>query len=115
APIILTTFVQFMNSFYAGKPSCARRMRALCRSVILLDEVQAMQLKLVNLFNEAINFLVDICGCTVLLCTATMPPLSQVGAHSLRLSENSSIVSFTEEEYDSVFKRARAVYKPENS
>ncbi len=109
APVILTTFVQFMNSLYAGKTACVRRMAALCDSVLIFDEVQSMQREVVNLFNEAVNFLVSVCRCTVLLCTATQPVLETLKNHPLQLAENCDIVTRNDEEYKSVFKRNNAV------
>ena len=108
APVILTTFVQFMNALYAGKSSCARRMRGLFNSVIILDEVQSMPREVISLFNEAINFLVEICGCTALLCTATQPALDSVN-HPIRLAKNSEIVTRTDNDYRIAFKRTQAV------
>lgn len=85
APLILTTAVQFLNTLFLGKNAAARRMASLARSVILLDEVQAMPVKLTYLVNVALNFLAGACGCTVVLCTATQPALEEVAA-PLRLA-----------------------------
>ncbi len=109
APVILTTFVQFMNSIYAGKPTCMRRFRALCNSVIVFDEVQAMPKKVINLFSEAVNFLVRVCGCTVLLCTATQPALDKLQNHPLALAEKCDIVNRCDEEYTNAFRRTKIV------
>lgn len=72
-PVIATTLVQFLNALFDGKSSAVRRMHRLCRSVIIIDEVQSVPTKCVNLFNMAINFLTHICGSTVVLCSATQP------------------------------------------
>lgn len=109
SPIVLTTLVQFMNALYAGKPSCARRMRSLADSVIIFDEVQAMPYKIVSLFNEAVNFLVEVCGCTVLLCTATQPTFDSLKEHRLRLSENCELVQRDDDEYKDVFRRSKVI------
>lgn len=107
-PIVLTTLVQFMNSLYAGKSACARRMSALLNSVIIIDEVQSVPKNMISLFNEAINFLSEICNATVLLCTATQPALDSLGNHSIRLSENCEIIPYEKKMLD-VFKRTEAV------
>lgn len=109
APVVLTTLVQFMNSIYAGKPACMRRFRALCDSVIIFDEVQAMPEKIISLFNEAVNFLTEVCGCTVLLCTATQPAFDSVKDHPLSLAEQCDIVTLNDETCSSAFKRVKAV------
>lgn len=73
APIVITTLVQFLNTLFSGKGSCIRRFQALCDSIIVIDEVQTVPLKMLSLFNLAINFLSKICGATVVLCSATQP------------------------------------------
>lgn len=87
APLILTTAVQFLNTLFLGKTAAARRMASLAQSVILLDEVQAMPVKVTYLLNAALNFLAGACGCTVVLCTATQPALEEVAA-PLRLAQD---------------------------
>lgn len=72
-PVIATTLVQFLNALYLGRTSAVRRMHRLSRAVIIIDEVQSVPVKCVELFNLAVNFLSKICGSTVVLCTATQP------------------------------------------
>src|SRR6185437_15250299 len=48
------------------------------RAVIVFDEVQTLPIKMVHLFNNAINLLASHCGSTVVLCTATRPLLETV-------------------------------------
>lgn len=83
APVIITTQVQLLNTIFAGRSAAIRRFQALCGSVIVLDEVQTVPLKMLSLFNLAVDFLSEICGATVLLCSATQPCLEAV-AHPLR-------------------------------
>lgn len=82
--IIITTFVQLLNTLFSGKMSCVRRFHCLSESVIIIDEVQSLPNKLLSMFNIAVNFLVHCCGATVLLCSATQPPLQQA-KHRLQL------------------------------
>lgn len=82
APVIVTTMVQFLDTLFSGKSSCIRRFQSLCDSLIVIDEVQTVPLRMVSLFNLAVNFLSAICGATVILCSATQPSLGDV-AHSL--------------------------------
>jgi len=72
-PVIATTLVQFLNTLFSNKTSSVRRFHQLSNSVIIIDEVQSIPLFCVNLFNLAMNFLSKICGCTVVLCSATQP------------------------------------------
>ena len=73
APMIITTFVQLLNTLFSGKMSSVRRFHALCESVIIIDEVQSLPSKMLSMFNCAINFLVKCCRTTVVLCSATQP------------------------------------------
>lgn len=107
SPVILTTVVQFMNAIFSWRAACMRRMHALCNSVIILDEVQAMPKKMMNLFNEAANFLAYACGCTILLCTATQPVLEKT-SHPIRLAPDCDIVP-PSKEMARVFQRTQAV------
>lgn len=73
AQVVITTFVQLLNTLFSGKMSSVRRFGCLCESVIIIDEVQSLPRKLLSMFNCAVNFLVKCCGATVLLCSATQP------------------------------------------
>ncbi len=78
APVIVTTAVQFFNTLFKERRSNIRRFHSLCNSVIIMDEVQALPVKLVHLFNLSINFLTRLCNTTVVLCTATQPLFHEV-------------------------------------
>jgi len=53
-------------------------MHQLANAVLIFDEIQSLPVNCVHLFNNAINFLVDHCHATVVLCTATQPLLDKV-------------------------------------
>ncbi|MCD8050404.1 MAG: hypothetical protein LUE89_01845 [Clostridiales bacterium] len=57
--------------------SAERRFQALCGSVIVIDEVQTVPVKLLSLFSLAVNFLAEFCQATVVLCSATQPAIEQ--------------------------------------
>lgn len=78
APIIFTTSVQLLETLFGSGTRGARRMHQLANAVLIFDEIQALPVNLVHLFNNAINFLVEQCGSTVVLCTATQPLLDRV-------------------------------------
>lgn len=78
SPIILTTMVQFMETFYGAGTNSCRRMHQLASSVIIFDEIQTLPVNLVHLFNLAAKFLVNACNASVMLCTATQPILHEV-------------------------------------
>ncbi len=73
--IILTSLVQFLDTFFQKGNSKTRRMYRFANSVLIFDEVQALPKKCRALFKLALQFLVHFCNCTVLLCTATQPNL----------------------------------------
>ena len=64
APIVITTLVQLLNTLFDGKTTCIRRFQSLCNSIIVIDEVQTVPLKMLSLFNLAVNFLSEVCGAT---------------------------------------------------
>ena len=78
AQIIYTTAVQFLESVLGSGTRGVRRMHQLANTVIIFDEVQTLPVRVVHLFNNIVNFLIDICGSTVLFCTATQPCLDKV-------------------------------------
>ena len=78
APVVYTTMVQFLESLFGAGTRGARRMHQLANAVLVFDEIQTLPVKCVHLFNNAINFLVEQCNSTVVLCTATQPLLDKV-------------------------------------
>lgn len=86
APVVLTTNVQVLEALFGSGTRGARRMHQLANAVIIFDEVQALPVKCVQLFNTALNFLVNNCGSTVVLCTATQPLLDKIEPKSRALS-----------------------------
>lgn len=77
APIVFTTQVQFLETMFGGGTRSARRMHQLANSVIIFDEVQTIPVRCVHMFNVAVRFLVNNCGSSVILCTATQPLLDR--------------------------------------
>jgi CRISPR-associated endonuclease/helicase Cas3 len=78
APVIYTTSVQLLETLFGAGTRGARRMHQLANAVIVFDEAQSVPLSCIHLFNNAINFLVEHCGSSVVLCTATQPLLNGV-------------------------------------
>lgn len=106
-PVISTTLVQFLNSIFSGKSSCVRRFHRLCNSVIIIDEIQSLPIKCVHLFNLAVNFLSQICKCTVVLCSATQPDLKNL-KYPIMLDENESMTGDYTEDFKK-FKRTEVI------
>lgn len=78
APVVFTTMVQFLETLFGPGIRCMCRMHHLAKAVVIFDEIQALPIKCVHLFNSALNFLVDHCGASVLLSSATQPLLQRV-------------------------------------
>ncbi len=94
APVIYTTMVQFLETLFGAGTRGARRMHQLANAVLIFDETQSLPVSCVHLFNNAINFLADHCGSTVVLCTATQPLLDKVDSSrgAIRVTPNSELM-----------------------
>ena len=78
APIIITTLVQLLNTMISSNKASIRRLHQLSNSIIILDEFQAVPIKSMSLLNSWLNILSEFFNTTVILCTATQPPLEEV-------------------------------------
>jgi CRISPR-associated endonuclease/helicase Cas3 len=107
-PLIFTTLVQFLNTFYTRGTRNARRMHRLSNAVLIFDEVQAVPAPCVSLFNAALNFLHVFGRSTSILCTATQPALDFV-KNRLLLSQQSEMISNLSE-VSRHFKRVEIEY-----
>ena len=77
--LLFADLVQLLNTLFSGKTTAIRRFHSLCNSVIVIDEVQTVPNKMLTLFSLAVNFLSEICGATVVLCSATQPCTEEIG------------------------------------
>ncbi|ABR54142.1 CRISPR-associated helicase Cas3 [Methanococcus vannielii SB] len=74
--VVTTTFVQFFNTiFKSGKNSVMHRFHTLSNSVIILDEVQAIETKYFPLIKQFLEILSKNYNVYIILMTATMPIL----------------------------------------
>ena len=94
APVVFTTAVQVLEALFGGGTRSVRRLHALTNAVVVFDEVQTIPFRTIHLFNNAVNFLVEQCGASVVLCTATQPLLHRVDAKkgAMRLNPDSELM-----------------------
>ncbi|CUS33066.1 CRISPR-associated helicase/endonuclease Cas3 [Candidatus Nitrospira nitrificans] len=94
APIVFTTSVQLLETIFGGGTRGARRMHQLANAVLIFDEIQTLPVNCVHLFSNAMNFLVEHCGSTVVLCTATQPLLNRVDQSkgALKFTKNDDLM-----------------------
>jgi CRISPR-associated endonuclease/helicase Cas3 len=69
-------------------------MHQLANAVLIFDEIQTLSVNCVHLFCNAMNFLVEHCGSTVVLCTATQPLLNLVDPSkgALKFTKNDDLM-----------------------
>ena len=76
APIIVTTNVQFFDSFFANRSARCRKLHNVANSVVIFDEVQAIPVEKLRPCLEVIRELSGNYDVTTVLCTATQPVIS---------------------------------------
>lgn len=92
APVVVTTNVQFFESLFSNKPSRCRKLHNIARSVIVLDEAQAIPTEYLEPCLCVLRELVDHYGCSVVLCTATQPAVDDESLRT-RLPDVREIIS----------------------
>ena len=124
APIIVTTTVQFFDSLFSRRPADARKLHNLCQSVVIFDEVQTLPPLLLQPILDALKELAGPMinpaetniekrnkqrpyGCSLVLCTATQPALSNCADFEVGLDNPTPII--TSEAARSHFSRLKRV------
>lgn len=77
-PIIVTTAVQFFESFYSNKPAKCRKLHNVAESVVIFDEAQMIPVSQLKPCVYTMAQLAKNYRTTILLCTATQPALDDV-------------------------------------
>lgn len=75
APLIVTTNVQFFESFFSAKNKRCRKLHNIANSVIIFDEAQSLPTEYLEPCLALMRCLECHFGCTLVLCTATQPTL----------------------------------------
>lgn len=110
APVVYTTSVQLLETLFGAGTRGARRMHQLANAALIFDEIQSLPVNCVHLFNNAMNYLADFCGSTIVLCTATQPLLDQVDAHkgAIRVPQGNELMPDVKQLFDEL-KRVEVV------
>ncbi len=90
SPIIITSLVHFMDTFFSARKKDVRRLHQLSNSVIIFDEIQSIPDNCIGMFNSALNMLEHLADVKVVLCSAT-PPLLEKIKHPLQWSQYKDI------------------------
>ena len=77
APVVCTTYVQFMESLFSNRPSRCRKLHNVANSVVILDEPQSLPLTFLRPCVAALKELARAWRTTVVQCTATPPALAE--------------------------------------
>lgn len=78
SPIVVTTAVQFFESFFSNKPSKCRKIHNIADSVVIFDEAQMLPLDYLLPCATAIRQLAENYNSAVVLCTATQPNFQSI-------------------------------------
>jgi CRISPR-associated endonuclease/helicase Cas3 len=73
AEVIVTTFVQFLETVIGTSASSLRKLHNLAGSIVILDEVQSIDYKHWKLIHDCLNFLANELDVRIILMTATQP------------------------------------------
>ena len=92
APIVVTTNVQLFESLFSAHGSTCRKLHNLTRSVIVLDEAQAIPPRLLRPTLAMLEELTRNYGCTIVLCTATQPAITRREDFPIGLEQVTEIV-----------------------
>ena len=77
APVVVTTNVQFFDSFFANRTSKCRKLHNVADSIIIFDEVQVIPVERLKPCIEVIKELSLNYNVTSVLCTATQPAITE--------------------------------------
>jgi CRISPR-associated endonuclease/helicase Cas3 len=71
--VVVTTFVQLLNSVFSADKSLLMKLPSLANSVVILDEIQTIDFKHWQLINQVFTELGSLLNCYFILMSATQP------------------------------------------
>lgn len=104
-PIIVTTNVQFFQSFFSNRTSKCRKLHNIAKSVIIFDEAQMLPIKYIKPCLRAVDLLTRDYNCTALFMTATKPDFLP------QMYQSSKIIEINDnfEQHYKDFKRVKII------
>lgn len=102
-PVIVTTNVQFFESFFSNKSSKCRKLHNIANSILIFDEAQMLPNDYLKPCVAALEELVRYYRSSVVLCTATQPALTDLFTKDIKWRE---LCPHMEEQF-AFFKRAQ--------
>ncbi len=105
SPVILTSMVRFLETLFSADTLSVRRFNRLSDSVIIIDEIQNLPVKVIDMFNVMANFLAYVCNAAIILCSATQPLLNEADKKILYGSPQ-NMINISDEITDG-FRRVR--------
>ena len=84
-PLVVTTTVQFFESFYASKTSRCRKLHNIADAVVVIDETQLLPIEQLNPILSIIDNLVSFYKTSFLLCSATQPDFSVINKTAFQI------------------------------
>ena len=75
AEVIITTFIQLFYSLVGNKNKMLKKFNRFPGSILIIDELQAIPIKYWGLISTLFNELTEKMNCSIIVSTATKPPL----------------------------------------
>ena len=86
-PIVVTTNVQFFESFFSNRPSHNRKLHNVANSVVIFDEAQILPKDYLSPSLYLISELIVNYGVTAVLCSATQPEIEKYKYKDIAIRE----------------------------